>query len=100
ADRCGNSGSCSQTITVGPSGPAGVTISCPADTQLTCEEPSDPAHTGSATAIDGSGGAVAVAYTDSPTAPNCTGRPGIDRTWSAGNACTGVASCVQHITYV
>jgi hypothetical protein len=43
---------------------------------------------------------VIVTYTDAPTATNCTGRPGIDRTWKATDGCGNMSTCVQHITFV
>jgi hypothetical protein len=42
---------------------------------------------------------VTIAYSDAPTAANCTGKAGIDRTWYASDACKNTNSCVQHITF-
>src|SRR3569832_1130167 len=75
-------------------------ITCPADKVLVCGESTDPSHTGSATATDNCAQAVTISHTDAPTAANCTGRSGIDRTWLATDACNNTASCVQHISFV
>src|SRR5207249_2088212 len=60
-----------------------------------------PSNTGTATADpDNCGGAVSITYADAATAASCTGKPGIDRTWTATDACGNSSTCVQHITFV
>jgi len=95
-DDCGNSVMCSQTITVEDN--TAPVIACPADLQLQCGDSTDPANTGNATATDACG-AVTITFADVPT-QNCTPFPGLDRTWTATDACGNTATCVQHITYV
>src|SRR5262249_26836492 len=96
-DACGNTSSCVQTIKVVDTTPP--TITCPPDKQLQCGKSTDPSNTGTATASD-TCNAVAISYSDTTNAPNCTGKQGIDRTWKATDACGNIATCVQHITYV
>ena len=97
-DASGNSATCVQTITIRDTTPP--TISCPPDKQLQCGDSTAPSNTGMATATDNCDTNVTVSYTDVATPANCTGKPGIDRTWKATDACGNVATCVQHITYV
>ncbi len=97
-DACGNSASCTQSITfVNTTAPA---ITCPANAQLQCGASTAPANTGSATATSNCGGAVTITYSDTPTAANCTGNAGISRTWKATDACGNSSTCVQTITFV
>ena len=97
ADLCGNEGTCVQTVvikdTIAP------VITCPPAVVLACGDPSDPAHTGVATATDNCNGTVTITHSDAATPANCTGHAGIDRTWTATDACNNHASCVQHITF-
>ena len=97
-DASSNSVTCVQTITVRDTTPP--TISCPPDKQLQCGDSTAPSNTGMATATDNCDTNVTVSYTDAATPANCTGKPGIDRTWKATDACGNVATCVQHITFV
>src|SRR5258707_11514410 len=50
-------------------------------------------------ASDNCGQAIVITFSDAPTAPNCTGSAGIDRTWTATDACTNSARSLQHITF-
>src|SRR5207247_3445524 len=65
-----------------------------------CGDSTAPASTGSATATHNSGHAVTITQKYAPTPFNCTGKPGIDRTWTAADACGNASTCVQHITFV
>ncbi len=97
-DACGNSASCTQSISfVDTTAPV---ITCPANVQLQCGASTAPANTGSATATDNCGGTVTITYTDTPTAANCTGKAGISRTWKATDACGNSSTCVQSISFV
>src|SRR5439155_704795 len=97
-DGCGNSGTCVQTITVNDT--TAPQISCPGDKVLACGDSTAPANTGTATSTgDNCDGTVIIAYSDAPTEANCTGKPGIDRTWYASDACLNTNSCVQHISF-
>src|SRR5206468_4570627 len=93
-DACGNTATCLQHIQFADTTPP--VITCPADKELQCGDPTDPAHTGSATATDNCG-TPAISFTDAPT-QNCTGHPGVDRTWKATDGCGNTATCLQHIT--
>src|SRR5207249_4652811 len=93
-DACTNSASCVQTITVRDTNapsitcPAGVTLNCPADTRTNA--------TGVATATD-TCSSLGISYSD-VTNSGCGGSYTILRTWTATDACTNKASCVQTIT--
>src|SRR5439155_14152345 len=93
-DGCGNSASCTQTITVRDvtkpviTCPTNVVLECPADTRTNV--------TGLATAQDACS-AITVNYSDSVT-NNCSGTKVIARAWTATDACGNSASCVQTIT--
>ena len=62
-DACGNSRSCTQTITFADE--TLPVITCPADLVLDCDADTSPEFTGLATATMACGGAVEVAFTDS-----------------------------------
>jgi hypothetical protein len=96
-DGCGNVGKCVQTITVTDT--TDPVITCPVDKVLACGDSTDPANTGSATATDNCSGIKSITFDDAPTAANCTGRPGIERTWTAEDGCGNKSTCVQNITF-
>jgi hypothetical protein len=76
-------------------------LHCPQNAELACGSSTAPADTGTATATAGTcPGDPTIGHTDQATAANCTGVAGIDRTWTATDACGQSASCVQHITFV
>ncbi|MFK7968843.1 MAG: hypothetical protein AB8F95_00680 [Bacteroidia bacterium] len=100
-DACGNSTPCTQTITVGDN--ADPVITCPADVSISCDETTDPANTGMATAADACDNAPVITFADVST----QGGSGcavysytITRTWTATDACGNDASCIQTITVV
>ena len=97
-DASSNSVTCVQTITIQDTTPP--VISCPADKQLQCGDSTDPSNTGTATGTDTCSTNVTISYTDAAGPANCTGKPGIDRTWKATDASGNSSTCVQHITYV
>src|SRR2546427_10314603 len=68
--------------------PASVTLDCPADTRTNV--------TGVATATD-TCSSLSISYSD-VTNSGCGGTYTILRTWTATDACTNSASCVQTIT--
>jgi Bacterial Ig-like domain (group 1)/Dockerin type I domain/von Willebrand factor type A domain len=86
----GNFAECVQTITVDDDTPP--VIVCPDDISLDCTEPTDPSHTGTATATDNCDPDPVIDYSD--VAVNGT----ITRTWTATDDCDNVAECVQTIT--
>ncbi len=67
-------------------------ITCPADITIECDESTDPANTGTATATDNCDGSPTITYSD------VTGAGTITRTWTATDACGNSASCDQVIT--
>src|SRR5206468_222937 len=83
-----NSGSFVDTNPPSITCPTGVTLNCPADTRTNI--------TGVATASDTCTG-VTISYSDL-TNSGCGGSYTILRTWTATDACTNSASCVQTIT--
>jgi len=89
-DADDNSASCQQTITVVDD--TAPVISCPADITIECDESTDPANTGTATATDNCDPSPSVTYSDA-TAGNT-----ITRTWTATDACGNSSNCVQTIT--
>jgi len=66
-------------------------LTCPADTNVNCEAESDPSLTGYAVATDNCDASPVVSYVDTP------GAGIILRTWSALDACSNLAMCVQTI---
>ncbi|GJQ28061.1 MAG: hypothetical protein HBSAPP02_30930 [Phycisphaerae bacterium] len=92
-DACGNFSTCVQTInvidTVAPD------ITCPPDTTVECGDSTDPADTGSATAIDACDPSPVISYSDA-SAGTCPRL--ISRTWKATDACGNESTCVQLIT--
>ena len=91
-DRCGNSISCDQEITVEDSTPP--TILCPADLTLECDDDTSPADAGSPIASDNCGVPV-VTYTDALQGDECAAQ--ITRTWTATDVCGNETSCDQVI---
>src|SRR5205085_6850550 len=93
-DACTNQASCVQTITVQDTNPpsitcpGGVTLNCPADTRTNA--------TGVATATD-TCSSLSISYSD-VTNSGCGGSYTILRTWTATDARSDRASCVQTIT--
>jgi len=73
-------------------------ITCPADVTVGCDEPTEPAATGSATAIDDLDPEPAVSHTDSTDLSGCLGTGVIERTWSTTDRAGLQSSCVQIIT--
>jgi len=64
-DDCGNSDQCQQTITLEDTTPP--TITCPPDVTVECTASTDPANTGTATAIDNCDRGLTITYSDSET---------------------------------
>jgi Dockerin type I domain len=89
-DYSGNFVECTQIITIDDDIPP--EISCPPDITLACTEPTDPSHTGTATATDNCDPEPDITYSDDEV--NGT----IIRTWTATDECENSADCVQTIT--
>jgi len=97
-DAASNSAQCTQTITVvDNTAPA---ITCPANITVECDESTDPANTGSATATDNCDPAPVIAYSDSEAGGACADEKTITRTWTATDDCGNSAQCQQTITVV
>jgi hypothetical protein len=96
-DACGNSSSCTQTITVFDSTPPGFT--CPQNVLVVCASDVPPAAPGSITATDNCGGGATVTHVgDVMTAQTCANRFNIIRTYQATDACGNSATCNQTIS--
>ncbi|TWT42046.1 HYR domain protein [Phycisphaerae bacterium RAS1] len=93
-DGCGNTTSAMQTIHVVDE--AAPTITPPTNADVGCDEPSDPAATGFATASDDCGEAT-VSYQDVILPGACDASYSIIRSWIATDACGNSASTVQFI---
>lgn len=94
-DNCGNTSTCNQLITVEDSTPP--VITCPANVTIECDESSDPANTGLATAIDSCDDAPLVTFSDAVTPGGCPQEFTISRTWTATDACGNSSTCEQTI---
>lgn len=94
-DRCNNSASCQQTISVVDT--TKPVITCPGDKTVTCQQGSTPSVTGTATATDNCNGAVTITYTDESVGANCPTIAMVKRTWKATDSCGNFATCCQTI---
>lgn len=97
-DDCGNTASCTQTITMVDTTPPDLT--CPADITIECDESTDPSNTGNATATDNCDSDPAITYSDVETPGACAAEKTITRTWTAVDDCGNVSSFDQTITVV
>lgn len=93
-DLCGNSSSCTQTITVRDT--TAPVITCPPSVTLECPAVTTTNATGVATATD-AGGPVTIIYADTITA-GCGNTYAITRRWTATDPCNNSSSCTQVIT--
>lgn len=93
-DWCDNTSTCTtgvQTIEVMPP-----TIMCPPNLTINCNESTDPAQTGFATATDNCTASPTITYTDITFGSfPCDGV--IQRTWTATDECGNESSCIQNI---
>src|SRR5213592_345688 len=97
ADQCGNSATCTQTITVNDTNPPSIT--CPSGLTVSCASQMPVADTNSVTTSDNCGGAVTVSWQgDSISSSNCAGQFVINRTYRATDQCGNSATCTQTIT--
>ncbi|GIV33138.1 MAG: hypothetical protein KatS3mg031_0673 [Chitinophagales bacterium] len=95
-DACGNSSSATQAITVTDDTPPVITGIGP-DKSITCEE---AVEFDQATAQDGCGGQVQLAYMDDTLAGQCPNSYTITRTWTATDACGNSATASQSVTVI
>jgi von Willebrand factor type A domain/Dockerin type I domain len=89
-DYSGNFAECTQIITIDDDIPPEIT--CPANITLDCTEPTDPSHTGTATATDNCDADPDITYADVEVNGSIT------RTWTATDECDNTDECVQTIT--
>ncbi|MEO5905666.1 MAG: hypothetical protein ABIQ11_02995, partial [Saprospiraceae bacterium] len=92
-DDCGNSSSCTQTITVDDS--TAPVITCPASLTIECTASTLPANTGTATATDNCDAVPAITSSDVTVAGGCPQEYVITRTWRATDDCGNSSSCTQ-----
>ena len=98
-DDCGNSATCEQRITVSDTGTP--TITCPNDVTIECDESTNPANTGTATANDDCTQNVAVDYEDDLSGlTGCNGTGVILRIWTTVDDCGNQNYCEQRITLI
>ncbi len=97
-DDCGNTSSCTQTITIVDTTPP--VIACAPDLIIECDESSDPSNTGSATATDNCDNSVVPTFSDNIIPGACPQEKTIQRTWTAIDDCGNTSSCIQTITVV
>ena len=97
-DNCGNQAVCVQMIHVVDTTPPKIT--CPTNVTIICDESSDPANTGSATATDNCDPAPMISSSDSETPGSCPEEKTITRTWTATDDCGNSVQCVQVITVI
>jgi hypothetical protein len=98
-DACGNESMCDQIITVFDN--TAPVITCPEDVTVECDESTEPANTGTASATDNCDPAPVVDFTDdSAGLAGCNGTGTITRTWTATDDCGRSATCDQVITVV
>ena len=93
-DSASNFGTCTQLIEVRDLTPP--TITCPADTTVSCED-SSPAAAGMATATDNCDGEIAITFEDVIVSGDCDWECTIERTWTATDECGNASTCVQMV---
>ncbi|HZV68023.1 MAG TPA: hypothetical protein VFG10_00685, partial [Saprospiraceae bacterium] len=96
-DECGNSATCSQTITIFDN--IAPTILCPGNVTVQCASQVPPVSTASVITSDNCGGAASVTFTgDVISNQICTNQFTVTRTYVATDECGNSASCNQIIT--
>ena len=83
-DECDNTSECDQYITVKDT--QGPEVTAPEDATVECDDSTDPADTGEATATDNCNEGT-VSYSDEIVPGECEGEYTILRTWTAVDAC-------------
>ena len=97
-DNNGTTATCEQIISISDTTPP--LITCPANVTITCEESTQPATNGTATAIENCDAFPLVSFTDVTIPGSCAQEFTIDRTWTAIDECGNSATCIQTITVV
>lgn len=97
SDDCGNISSVyTQVITVNDN--TDPVITCPNNVSIDCDDPFDPANTGTATATDNCDSAPNITHSDTTIGGSCPQSFTIQRTWTATDACGNSISCMQLIS--
>ncbi len=96
ADVFGNSSTCEQIIIVEDTTSPTITF-CPSDIILECEQSTEPANAGMASATDNCDGAPDITFSDVTLAGACPQEYSISRTWIATDVCGNTAFCIQMI---
>ncbi|HJW28846.1 MAG TPA: hypothetical protein VJ508_06290, partial [Saprospiraceae bacterium] len=94
-DRCGNSSTCNQTISITDTSPPAIT--CPANITIQCNTSSLPGATGNATSTDNCDLAPIITFTDVTAAGSCPQAYSITRTWKSTDHCGNFNTCNQSI---
>lgn len=98
-DENGNSSGCSASVSITDT--LDPTPTCPADQEeVECDQPTDPAATGMATATDVCDPNPTTSYADVETPGACPQEKTITRTWTATDGCANEDSCDQTIEVV
>ena len=96
-DACGNSASCSQTITVNDQ--TGPTLTCPAPQTVSCAEQVPAANPALVTGTDNCGGGITPSFFSNTTSnQTCANRFTVTRQYRAADVCGNTSSCNQIIT--
>ena len=97
-DEEGAPAACTAIVTVVDTTPP--VIACPPDVTIECDESTNPANTGSATATDNCDTISNITHSDVTTPGECPQEYTITRTWNATDASGNSSSCVQTINVV
>lgn len=95
-DDCGNSATCSQTISIEDNIPP--SVSCPPDTMIICNANSLPSALGMATAIDDCDLSPDITFSDQVLSIECP--VVLLRTWIATDDCGNSNTCLQTIQMI
>ncbi|MFN0214144.1 MAG: T9SS type A sorting domain-containing protein [Saprospiraceae bacterium] len=93
-DDCGNTSTCSRTITVEDN--TAPVITCPSVTSP-IECPASP-NFGVATATDVCDGSPTITFSDTTTSGNCPQEYSVKRTWAATDDCGNISTCSRTIS--
>lgn len=96
SDTCGNTATCVQTINVSDT-TAPTIVLCPPYIQVSCEQGTLPAVTGTPSATDNCDPAPMAEYSDVVDQGQCPVVSIITRTWTVSDACGNSATCLQTI---
>ena len=94
-DDCGNTATCSQSVTVVDNTPPTIT-NCPANVVIECDASTSAASIGSATATDACSTPTITSSDGAPQVKGCVTT--ITRRWTARDACGNTSTCAQIIT--